>query len=503
MKNFIIYSLLFFSCASIAFGQPSNFQAPLSVNEDGTNPDKSAMLDIQSANKGLLIPRLPYCDIEKITDPAEGLMIFDTEFHCLRIYIQGKWHCLYQNLNDSNSITQVSGWANPTFDEDLNTSIAIDSKENLYVTMVTEDDEIRLTKFDNKGNILWNIMEYADHKHGLAAVDLHDNIFTAAATEGEDYTISFNGVSVNESGEYITKTSSDGIRTDIFALPNANIRDLAIDKNGNVFFAFTFFNDVTFGGTTYKNTTIDDAVKVGIAKLDNNLNEMWIIVLDAQARDTFKYAYNMPISIVTDETGDIYVAGHHNNGVDQLPIDQSEIKTFNIFVAKFSGTDGRNIWAENHASDNELFGANLEYVNNTLFLGTEVSYSTGFRNRDALIKRFGAYGNILGTISPPGKEYQSHFTVNKALNEIAISYIPYDELNNSFNNNPVITSTYKSGSNDPIKVVEHTFYGGGAITYNKDGSKIYGIGVGEVIGNTIIEEEQGSENHIIYKIYND
>lgn len=43
-----------------------------------TNPDNSAVLEINSPNKGLLIPRMGSNMIQTIDDPAEGLLIFDT-----------------------------------------------------------------------------------------------------------------------------------------------------------------------------------------------------------------------------------------------------------------------------------------------------------------------------------------------------------------------------------------------------------------------------------------
>jgi len=75
--------LLIFQVTLHAQSPYSNSELPLSINENGAAPDKSAVVDIQSSNKGLLIPRMPFCDIEKITEPAEGLMIYDTEFHLL------------------------------------------------------------------------------------------------------------------------------------------------------------------------------------------------------------------------------------------------------------------------------------------------------------------------------------------------------------------------------------------------------------------------------------
>lgn len=69
----------------------------------GTNsPDPSAALEVQSQNQGFLLPRMSYNAIMAVANPAEGLMIYDTDNHCLRIYIQGSWECLYHGSPPSS-----------------------------------------------------------------------------------------------------------------------------------------------------------------------------------------------------------------------------------------------------------------------------------------------------------------------------------------------------------------------------------------------------------------
>ncbi|WP_298339137.1 hypothetical protein [uncultured Algibacter sp.] len=46
-----------------------------------TTPDASSILHIESTNKGILIPRLTTLQISSITDPAMGLMVFNTDIN--------------------------------------------------------------------------------------------------------------------------------------------------------------------------------------------------------------------------------------------------------------------------------------------------------------------------------------------------------------------------------------------------------------------------------------
>jgi hypothetical protein len=68
---FIFFALCLVYQVKILSGQG------ISINNDGIPPDNSAMLDVNSGNKGLLIPRMSTADRLSILNPANGLMVFD------------------------------------------------------------------------------------------------------------------------------------------------------------------------------------------------------------------------------------------------------------------------------------------------------------------------------------------------------------------------------------------------------------------------------------------
>ncbi len=53
--------------------------AQVAINNDGTAPDASAMLDIKSTSAGLLIPRMTAADRDNIASPATGLTVYVTD----------------------------------------------------------------------------------------------------------------------------------------------------------------------------------------------------------------------------------------------------------------------------------------------------------------------------------------------------------------------------------------------------------------------------------------
>jgi uncharacterized protein (TIGR02145 family) len=61
--------------------------AQVAINTDGLPPDNSAMLDVKSNSKGLLVPRMTQAAIMAIPSPANGLQTFCTTDNKLYIYI--------------------------------------------------------------------------------------------------------------------------------------------------------------------------------------------------------------------------------------------------------------------------------------------------------------------------------------------------------------------------------------------------------------------------------
>jgi hypothetical protein len=61
--------------------------AQVSINADNSAPDSSAMLDVKSTNRGVLLPRMTQAQIAAIQGPANGLMVFCTTDSKLYIYL--------------------------------------------------------------------------------------------------------------------------------------------------------------------------------------------------------------------------------------------------------------------------------------------------------------------------------------------------------------------------------------------------------------------------------
>ena len=86
MKKILFYFLIF---------ALSSVSAQVSINTDGSQPDGSAILDIQSTNRGLLIPRMTTAQRYAIASPAVGLQIFNLTDECKQMYCDGQWYNIW------------------------------------------------------------------------------------------------------------------------------------------------------------------------------------------------------------------------------------------------------------------------------------------------------------------------------------------------------------------------------------------------------------------------
>ena len=73
MKKVILIAIIITVCTIPSFAQN------VAINTDASLPDASAMLDIKSINKGLLIPRMTIVQRDAIATPATGLLIYQTD----------------------------------------------------------------------------------------------------------------------------------------------------------------------------------------------------------------------------------------------------------------------------------------------------------------------------------------------------------------------------------------------------------------------------------------
>ncbi|GAA4432275.1 hypothetical protein GCM10023091_04090 [Ravibacter arvi] len=211
-------------------------------------PHTSAMLDVQSTEKGFLLPRMTGAQRQAIASPADGLLVYDTDAQKLFQFQQGTWRFLIDN----------SFWArSPTRQRVYNASDSIGigtaaPSERLHVA----NGNVRVSGGDIKldlGNIQMNKpdgtlqLQAAGENKGFVQLSGHDlRLGTNASntdgtviirTQGADrVTISEAGLEMTGNGKLMrSNTASNNllpacygqVREDgsvIFSTPNASVR---------------------------------------------------------------------------------------------------------------------------------------------------------------------------------------------------------------------------------------------------------------------------------------
>ena len=80
MKKYIPFLILLLSYSALA---------QVGISATNTAPNTSAMLDVSSTTKGLLIPRMTTLQKNAIPNKAEGLMVYDTDSKLFSYWIVG------------------------------------------------------------------------------------------------------------------------------------------------------------------------------------------------------------------------------------------------------------------------------------------------------------------------------------------------------------------------------------------------------------------------------
>ncbi len=86
-KLLTIWAFLLLILTNFAFAQNQN----VSINTTGAPADNSAILDISSTEKGILIPRMNSAQREAISAPATGLLVYDTGHDSFWYYDGTQW----------------------------------------------------------------------------------------------------------------------------------------------------------------------------------------------------------------------------------------------------------------------------------------------------------------------------------------------------------------------------------------------------------------------------
>ena len=145
----------------------------VAINSDGSSADASAILDVKSTTKGVLIPRLTDVQRDAIASPVAGLLIFNTDQQLMQMYdgtiwssVELNWTCGNLLIDDRNGevYNTIKIGDQCWMAENLNMGTRIDGENNQTNNSIIEkycydDSETNCNTYG--GLYLWDeIMQY-------------------------------------------------------------------------------------------------------------------------------------------------------------------------------------------------------------------------------------------------------------------------------------------------------------------------------------------------------
>lgn len=99
-----------------------SYSQAVGINVDGASPDASAILDIASSEKGILIPRLLTVERTAVVSPAEGLLVYDINDAAFYYFTSSNWKkigsdAVLDMISDNDEDTNIEVEKN--LDEDI------------------------------------------------------------------------------------------------------------------------------------------------------------------------------------------------------------------------------------------------------------------------------------------------------------------------------------------------------------------------------------------------
>jgi hypothetical protein len=346
---------------------------PVSINTSGSTGDASSILDISSTNKGLLIPRLKTTQIAGITNPARGLLIYDSTVNQFKVNIGTSSSPNWQALG------AASGWS-------ITGNSGINSTSNFLGTLDNKPIKFRVNNLpsgsiDSTGaNTAIGFKALDSLTAGLAITAFGYKALVANTSANESTAFGANALRHNTTGDGNVAVGSTTLYLNSTGTENTGVGTNALfynssgTENTGIGYSALFANTVGVSNTAvglqslYANSSGNHNIAIGTGALFSNTtgNENTSIGYQSLNNNTAGYS-NVAVGIK---------ALHLN-------IDKSNLVAVgdSALYSNGSGNPGPYNATFNTALGSKTLFANSTGYNNTA-TGTYALYtnSTGFEN---------------------------------------------------------------------------------------------------------------------------
>jgi type IV secretory pathway TrbF-like protein len=377
---------------------PYVFSQNVGINDDGSTPNASAMLDVKSTNKGFLAPRLTETQKNAISSPAIGLLIFQTDGTSGFYYYDGSvWQMIgsgsFTEIDpqvSSSTTNYVPKWNGTSlvdgllYDNGTNIGLGTTSPvDKLHVVGKLRIDAGKID-FRNTGNSVFigeeaglnddltdNSSTFVGHRAGRANTNGFRNNAIGSSALASNTTGNYNNavggsaLLSNTTGYSNNAIGDEALRANTTGANNVAVGDLALSQNTS-----GSFNSSIGTNSLQQNTTGVSNIAFGYNSLSKNTTGQYNVSLGS-----WTLRENL---IGNNNTAVGYSAGY------------SSVGSGNVFLGYqvgFSETGSNKLYIDNSNTSSPLiygeFDNNLLRVNgalninggNALFTGTSSTTS--------------------------------------------------------------------------------------------------------------------------------
>ncbi|MEN0049266.1 MAG: hypothetical protein AAF806_19560, partial [Bacteroidota bacterium] len=368
------------------------------INCPTDEPDASAILDIQSTEKGILIPRMDSTTRKAITNPAEGLMVYDSTYFSFWYYSNMQWKeiSLTDEVEDADAMNEI---------QDLELSGNILSLTDDATTVDLSDFENNWTEnsgdlYRSSGKVGIGILAPEEKLHIAGGIKIPDTVGTILYNTSTPTGVGTDGFRMKFDGNFF------GTNLDALIFEKTDNGQSPPDSGAS---GFAF---VSRGNNNIVDTTlvIKSSGNIGIGT--PNPSEQLEVIGNAKATKFIgdgSMLINLPsTSLWTENGGDIYRSSG-KVGIGVIPTNNLSVR-MNTEVLDVAQNDGTS----------SFLGTDLEWQSFTAnrsgpLLGVILSFrasSTGISRVLTIYEGEGTGGTLLFTSDPISNTTNTRFNIS-------------------------------------------------------------------------------------------
>jgi len=458
----------------------------VAISESGAAPDPSAMLDVQSTEKGMLVPRMTLAERNAIVSPQTGLLIYQTDVAPGFYYNAGAPAIPDWQPVSSQGSQWISSGSNLYYNSG---NVGIGQSNPQYQLHVNNRIKAEGGIFGNAPGLVGVGFDFYGGETGLFDMEV-DKLIAGKTSSGQAY--QYGGTPYTNEGMFINNgfvgigTGSPGARLDV--TEDALISGLTVGKGGGA----SELNIALGNQALFNNTSGNHNTAVGNFTLHHNVHRSRSTAIGSHA---MRYAHNLTGISYNTAIGFEALRGQEdpsvNTGVRNTAAGDQALRSnsagsFNIGIgtgALYANTEG----SYNTASGSYALHSNITGNNNTGVGASTLYYNqSGYNNTATGVSAMnsntsgywntasGAFAlnqNLTGNANT-GIGHNALFYNQTGSNNIALGANAL--FNNTERSNLVAigdSALYHNGLNasQPLHGAQNTAIGSKSLTMNKEG----------------------------------